>query len=77
MIFGRFKLLKNKKRKDGPIGKEAKSYWVGWIKTDKEEISVLFTQKELQTGINRAKKQPEDIPSLHKHSWKCLWGLLG
>lgn len=78
MELGHIRFTKNVNAKTDTIGKEAKAYFVGWIQVDGVNKPIVATSLELKKLLDRADKQPEDVPVLnkHRHSWKCLWGLL-
>jgi|TARA_E500000318_G_scaffold22530_1_gene22949 hypothetical protein len=56
---GKIQLVENKERKFGA----AEEYFAVWVENTKgKEYPLLFTDRELRVAIDRAEKNPEDIP---------------
>ncbi len=53
--------------------REAKHYWNSRVRYDGKVYHILLTDKEVERGIERASKNPEDVPGL----WKRLRLLFG
>jgi len=39
-----------------------RSYYCIWVQKDDKEFPIMLTERELNIAIDRAKKNPEDIP---------------
>ena len=56
---GNILLVENKDKKFGA----ADEYYAVWVENTKgKEFPLLFTERELNIAIDRAEKNPEDIP---------------
>jgi len=56
---GNIILVENKDKKFGA----AHEYYAVWVQNTKgKEYPLLFTERELRVAIDRAEKNPEDIP---------------
>jgi len=49
---------------DRKTEREAKHYWNSKVRYNNRSYQILLTDKEVERGIDRAKKNPEDLPNL-------------
>ena len=65
-----------KKNKNRKTAKEAKHYWQSSVDYKGKTYQILLTDSEVERGLGRAKKNPEDIKSCpcgKKSKCSSLW----
>lgn len=62
-----------KENENRKTDREAKHYWNSRVRYEGKVYHILLTDKEVTRGIERAAKNPEDVPSL----WRRLRLIFG
>lgn len=73
-IFSKIKMKEEVENKERLFGSNLSYYPAYVIKEDGEKVPALFTPGQLQTAMDRAARNPEDLDDGKQTLWQWMFG---